>query len=304
VITRSETTLPTTFPRSRLGMMKRLRKIQSVTIILHSYPKLPMRNSHSLLILFSILSLFYQLVSAEPVDRNQLLDEASRFFQQATQLEDQTQSAELYNKALIRFEKLVQDGVVNGKLYYNLGNTYFQLHDLGRAIVNYRRALAYLPEDDNLRQNLRYAESQQPDRIEPKQEAMIAKTLLFWHYDLSARFRLILLAFANAAFWCVLAMKLYRRQGLWWPLAVTMAFSLMMGGSLLYERLGHHPGGVLISPETMARKGDGQAYSPSFNEPLHAGLLFSLVEKRGEWLYIELVDGRRCWVPADSAEMI
>jgi len=260
-----------------------------------------MRISLFLLILFSLFSL---PVTAEPLDRNQLLDEASRFFQQATQLDDQAQSADLYRKALIRFEKLVEDGVVNGKLYYNLGNTYFQLHDLGRAILNYRRALAYLPDDDNLRQNLRYAESQQPDRIEPKQEAMIAKTLLFWHYDLSARFRLILLALANAAFWGVLALKLYRRQGLWWGLAVTLALSLMMGGSLLYDRLGHRAGGVLVSPETTARKGDGQAYSPSFSAPLHAGLLFSLVEKREEWLYIELVDGRRCWVTTDSAEMI
>jgi len=260
-----------------------------------------MRISLLLLIFFCLFSL---PVSAEPLDRNQLLDEASRYFQQATQLDDQAQSAELYRKALLRFEKLVEDGVVNGKLYYNLGNTYFQLHDLGRAILNYRRAVALLPEDDNLRQNLRYAESQQPDRIEPKQETKIAKTLLFWHYDLSVRLRLILLALANAAFWGVLALKLYRRQGLLLPLAVTFVLSLLMGGSLLYERLGHHAGGVLITAATTARKGDGQAYSPSFSEPLHAGLLFSLVEKRGEWLYIELVDGRRCWVPADSAEMM
>jgi tetratricopeptide (TPR) repeat protein len=256
------------------------------------------------LFLLILLALFSTPVSSEPLDRNQLLAEASRFFQQATQLDDQTQSSELYQKALIRFEKLVQDGVVNGKLYCNLGNTYFQFHDLGRAILNYRRALAYLPEDDNLRQNLRYAETQQPDRIEPKQEALIAKALLFWHYDLSARLRLILLAVTNAAFWGLLALKLYRQQGLWPLLVLTLTLSLMMGGSLLYDRLGHPAAGVLISPETTARKGDGQAYSPSFSAPLHAGLMFSLVEKRGEWLYIELIDGRRCWVSAESAEML
>ncbi len=267
------------------------------------YP-MPMRIPHLLLILCVIFLLAPRPSAAGAIDRNQLLDEASRFFQQATQLEDQTQSAELYRKAQVRFEKLVQDGVVNGKLYYNLGNTYFQLHDLGRAILNYRRALLYLPADDNLRQNLRFVESQQPDRIEAKQETMIAKTLLFWHYDFPSRLRLVLLVVANAAFWGLLALKLHRRQGLWWPLAVSLTLSLMMGGSLLYDRFGRHAGGVMVSAETMARKGDGQAYSISFSEPLHAGLLFSLVEKRGEWLYIELVDGRRCWVPADSAEMI
>lgn len=257
-----------------------------------------------ILLLLTILALCALPVTAESIDRNQLLDEASRFFQQATQQDDQAQSAELYRKALLRFEKLVQDGVVNGKLYYNLGNTYFQLHDLGHAILNYRRALAFLPDDDNLRQNLRFAESQQPDRIEPQQEAMIAKTILFWHYDLSARWRLALLVVTNAACWGVLTLKLYRRPGLWWPLAVALTFSLLLGGSLLYEHLSQPVGGVLTSPETTARKGDGQAYSPSFSEPLHGGLPFTLVEKRGEWLHIELRDGRRCWVPTDSAEMI
>jgi len=194
--------------------------------------------------------------------------------------------------------------VRNGKLYYNIANTYFQLHDLGRAILNYRRGLLYLPDDENLRQNLRYAESQQPDRIEPKQEAMIAKTLFFWHYDFSARARLFLLMGANALFWSLLTRKFYRRQGPWWPLALTLTLSLLMGGSLLSDRLWHRAQGVVLVPETTARKGDGHAYSPSFNAPLHAGVLFSLVEKRGDWLYIELLDGRRCWVAAESAEMI
>lgn len=264
----------------------------------------PRRLAPILLTILALLLLPPIAVAAEPIDRDQLLDEASRFFQQATQSDDQGHSADLYRKAMIRFEKLIQDGVTNGKLYYNLGNTYFQLHDLGRAILNYRRALPYLPDDDNLRQNLRHAESQQPDRIEPKQEAMIAKTILFWHYDLPARLRLSLLTLANIAFWGLLALKLYRRQGPWWPLTLPLALILMMGGSLLYDRLGRHPSGVMLKAETMARKGDGQAYSVSFSEPLHAGLMFSLVEKRGDWLYIELADSRRCWVPADSAEML
>lgn len=263
-----------------------------------------MRPPHFLLIFCAIFFLSLRPSVADPLDRHQLLNEASRFFQQATAQREQTKSADLYRKAVLRFEKLIEDGVVNGKLYYNLGNTYFQLHDLGRAILNYRRALVYLPDDDNLRQNLRSAESLQPDRIEPKQEALIAKTLLFWHYDFSVRIRLILLAVANAAFWGLLALKLYRRQGLWAPLAMTLALSLMMAGSLSHGRLVAPKAGVLVSPETVARKGDGQAYSVSFSAPLHAGIVFSLVEKRGEWLYIELVDGRRCWVPAANAEMI
>lgn len=262
------------------------------------------RFSLFLAIILAALAGSLTCVRAEPVDRTQILDEASRFFQEASQSQDQAMSVDLYRKAMIRFEKLVQDGVVNGKLYYNLGNTYFRLNDLGRAIVNYRRAQVYLPDDDNLRQNLRFAESQQLDRIEPKQEAMIVKALLFWHYDFSARLRLILLAVSNAGLWGLLALSVYRRRAFWLPMAAALALVLMMAGSFAYERFSPQIKGVIVAKEAVARKGDGAAYSPSFTEPLHAGLTFSLVEKRGEWLYIELGDGRRCWVPADSAEMI
>ena len=264
-----------------------------------------MRISH----LLSILILILIVLSPRPAAAGQpgqglLLDEASRFFQQASQLEDGGKDAELYRKAQIRFEKLVADGVVNGKLYYNLGNTYFRLHDLGRAVLNYRRALRYLPEDDNLRQNLLAARGQQQDRIEPRQEAMIAKTLFFWHYDLSPRSRLLLLAMANLALWGGLGLRVHRRRSPWWPLVVALLLATMMAGSLLHERFGRPAGGVLVAAETVARKGDGLAYGPSFTAPLHSGLEFSLVEKRGEWLYIELADGRRCWVSTEDAEII
>jgi len=264
-----------------------------------------MRISCLIPILFvSLISLITRPAAAGQLDQGLILEEASRFFQQASQLEDEAQSADLYRKAQIRFEKLVADGVVNGKLYYNLGNTYFRLHDLGRAVLNYRRALRYLPEDDNLRQNLQAARNQQQDRIEPKQEAMIIKTLLFWHYDLSPRARLILLVMVNLGLWGGLGLRVYRQQGQWWPLAVALLLTMMMTGSLLYDHFGRHANGVLVAAETMARKGDGLAYGPSFSAPLHAGLEFSLVEKRGEWLYIELADGRRCWVQVEDAEII
>ena len=238
--------------------------------------------------------------------RQQLLSEANGFFRRASQTEDPAQAAGLYQQALIRFEKLVhEEGVRNGGLYYDLGNSYFQLHDLGRAILNYRRAQLYLPSDENLRQNLAAARRQQPDRLAPQPEVAVAKTILFWHYDLSARLRLWALVAANACFWAGLGLQLYRRRRPFpWPVTLALALSVLLSASLLYEHFDRQRAGVLVAAETTARKGDGQAYAASFDAPLHAGVEFTLVERRGDWLYIELADGRRCWVEADSAELL
>ncbi len=237
--------------------------------------------------------------------RQRLLSEANGFFRRASQTDDPAQAAGLYQQALIRFEKLVHEGVRNGGLYYDLGNSYFQLHDLGRAILNYRRAQLYLPGDENLRQNLAAARGQQPDRIKPQQEVAVAKTILFWHYDLSARLRLWALVTANACFWAGLGLQLYRRRRPFpWPVALALALSVLLSASLLYEHFDRQRAGVLVAVETTARKGDGQAYAVSFDAPLHAGVEFTLVERRGDWLYIELADGRRCWVETASAELL
>lgn len=235
-----------------------------------------------------------------------LFAEANDYFRQANESTVPEEAAALYRKALVRFEKIVQSGNKNGKLYYNIGNTYFRLNDLGRAILNYKRAERLIGSDENLRQNLAYALSRQPDKIELKQEERILKTVLFWHYDIPLRARLLIFAVCNALLWGVLAVRFFwPRFGLGWPIAISVTLVLLVGGSVAYElTAGAKAQGVLVSQEVVARKGDGAAYNPSFEAPLHAGLVFSLLEDRGDWLHVELENGQNCWVPRGSAELL
>ena len=62
--------------------------------------------------------------------------------------------------------------------------------------------------------------------------------------------------------------------------------------------------GVVVVSETVARQGDGRSYEPSFEDPLHSGTEFRLLEERPDWLQVELPDGRRCWLLAADVELI
>ncbi len=259
-----------------------------------------------------MISLACSVVLAAPeanfvqADNSTLLQEANDFFRQAGENADPDKAAELYTKALRRYEHITHNGMRNGKLYYNIGNAYFRLHSLGRAILNYRKAHRYLPNDENVNHNLAFALSQQPDKIIPKQETQIMKTLLFWHYDLSSELRWWIFGVAYLIFWLMIFIRLMRggrSPGL--ASLLPLLFAFLMGTSLLADHFWPpKPAGVLVASEVVARKGDGLSYLPSFTEPLHAGLDFSLVEKRNSWLLIELRDGRHCWVPEDSAALI
>ena len=59
-----------------------------------------------------------------------------------------------------------------------------------------------------------------------------------------------------------------------------------------------------MAEEVTARKGDSTSYEASFQDPLHAGAEFLLVEERNDWVHVELPDGRRCWLPAQSIAMV
>ncbi|MBU0676290.1 MAG: tetratricopeptide repeat protein [Proteobacteria bacterium] len=239
-------------------------------------------------------------------DRQQLMQEASELFREANQVapSDADQARELYEKSLLRYRKLAEAGG-NGKLYYNIGNTYFRLHDLGRAILNYRRAQLYLPDDENLRQNLAFVESRRVDRIERKEKEKVLETLFFFHYDLPLPVRVTIVVVAASLFWLLLIGRLLTPLISIWLPAVSLTIVLLFVGSVAFDSFYPPPSpGVIVAPEVTARKGDGVNFSPSFTEPLHAGTDFTLVEDRGSWRHIELADGRRCWVEAFAIDLV
>ena len=220
---------------------------------------------------------------------------------------DPEAARDLYERAALRFERLAAEGgLENGKLYYNIGNAYFRMGDLGRAILNYRRAARYIPNDPNLKQNLSFARSQQTDKIEETQQARVFKTLLFWHYDFSPNTRALVFAFCYGLFWLAALIHLFNRRIPRWVFVCTAVLGILFFGSIAYETIQYsrHPGGVILSEEVVARKGDGPAYQPSFKAPLHEGTEFTLIDKRGGWYQIELPDARRCWIPEESTELL
>jgi len=243
-------------------------------------------------------------------EKKELYNQGTEFFHQATELTetDPVAARELYEKALVRFQRLVEQGdVSNGKLYYNIGNIHFLLDDIGRAILNYRRAGQYIPNDSNLAKNLAYARSMRQDKLAIKDKEKILQILFFFHYDLGVKTRLALFGFAYVFFWIFAGTKIFsRRPFTSWGLGVTLVFALLFGSSLFVEsRESTKNGeGVILAPEVIARQGDAESYQPSFEAPLHSGAEFILLEKRGAWWRIELPDGRSCWIPSHSAELV
>ncbi|NOY69375.1 MAG: hypothetical protein GXP53_07785, partial [Deltaproteobacteria bacterium] len=239
-----------------------------------------------------------------------LFYKANEIFLQAnrTAQKDREKAKSLYLRAAMTYEQITgPTGIENGRLYYNTANAFFRAGDTGRAILNYLRAKAYIPNDKNLRDNLAYARATRQDRIIEKTETRVFKTLFFWHYDLPVTVRIIVFEIFFALIWILSAGRRFFKKAVPAALLYMAVFiSIMFGASLCataYAQKTVRPG-VIVDESVTARKGNGESYAKSFDRRLHAGTEFVLIEKRGNWLNVSLPDGRTCWVPAQSAEMV
>ena len=234
---------------------------------------------------------------------------AEKAFGRAIELDmtDPEAASDYYRKAILHYERLVASGVRNGKLYYNIGNAWFRLDDMGRAIINYKRSGLYNPADPILEQNIQFARSRRVNRIEAQQRDRVFKTLFFIHYDVPTRVRFGIFLGAFVLLWGAAILAVFYRRGWVRTLIISLAVvCVIFLVSLISEKVAmtRDPAGVVIAPEVTARKGDGETYQPSFTAPLYSGTEFDLLEQRTDWWYVELEDGARCWIPSWGGELV
>jgi tetratricopeptide (TPR) repeat protein len=241
--------------------------------------------------------------------KKELFEQANGYFQQANSANDLKQAKSLYEKSILNYQKIIEDGnVKNSRLYYNLANAYFLDGKLGRAILNYRKAEKLDSSDENIKKNLEFARSRRIDKVTVNTEKKVMQTLFFWHYDFSLKTKSIL----TCIFFGILCLcaALTVRRGLIGHLMIVLVIcgvlTIMFLASAVIETKNQNSRnyGVITAGEVVARQGDGQNYPPSFKESLHEGTEIQLIESRPRWYHIKLTDESTAWIPSDTAELI
>lgn len=77
---------------------------------------------------------------------------------------DSAYMADEYAKAAELYLKAINEDGASAKLYYNLGNSYYRLGEMGNAILAYERSLRLDPTDDATRDNLAFVNEKITDR--------------------------------------------------------------------------------------------------------------------------------------------
>ncbi len=224
----------------------------------------------------------------------------------------QAYEAGKFPEAASAYQQLVDQGTKNGELYYNLGNAYFKQGDLGRAILNYRRAARLLPRDSDVQANLTLAFSQTKD-----QQAQAGGTTISRLTKLAERWlTLNEMAVIALSLWfgvSILLLALSKehpprlKEGLQYGVIVTvlaLCLSVAALGSRLYEEW-TEPAGIVVANAVDVTSGPGKQYTTEFT--LHSGTEIKLLEYRGEWVRLALAsEGEQLqgWMPTQAVEAV
>ncbi len=220
---------------------------------------------------------------------------AAAAFQQAQQAFDAAKTPTDYLLAASLFQKIVDQGLESGAVYYDQGNAYMRGSQRGRAIACYRQAKRYRPRDPRLEANLQFALGSET----PRAPRPLVEYVFFWQDWLSYPGKFQLSSIGAAVTLTLGVAGLFLTSALWRRAAIgCLAITFIVGCSAMYDwyRFEQVRHGVVATREVIARKGNADSYEPALTAALPEGTEFTVVEQRGDWLLVRLPAGPEGWL--------
>ena len=222
---------------------------------------------------------------------------------------DSLYAAEHYQEAAKQYEALLKQGV-SSDLYYNLGNCYYRMDDITRAVLNYERAQLLSPGDRDIRLNLQMARSKTIDKIVPESEMFFVT----WYHSLVnlmsvdgwARMALVSLVIA-----IILALAYLFSDRIWLRKVgffVGLLFLVVFALSNLFayqqkQALVERSGAIVIRSAATVKSTPANNGTDLFI--LHEGTKVTITDNTmKEWCEIRVADGKEGWLPTKDLEVI
>ena len=203
------------------------------------------------------------------------------------------QEAELKLKeAASQYETILTHGFEHGQIYYNLGNTYYRKGELGRAILNYRKAQRHIPRNADLNANLRLVKNSTTDKELPNEIPVVIRRMFFWFFLLSVN-ELIAVAVSLYVVLMMLVFFLIILKYEWLKrLMIGFSAGLFIAvvslGIKIYIEQGVSRG-VIITTKCQVRYGPGEEYEPKFE--VHNGAECLIKGEKDDWYNVYVYVG-------------
>jgi tetratricopeptide (TPR) repeat protein len=205
-----------------------------------------------------------------------------------------------YEEALASYEKLLQEGIENHTLYYNIGNSYFKLNKIGRAILYYKKAHKLAPLDRDITFNLNLARARRIDVIKKLESPFLARIFLSLTHMTSVNTLTIITSSLYFMILIFLIIWLFIKFPSVRYINMTLTFLFLLSFSILEFNIKEcrKKEGVLLTAMEDVKSGPSDDYTLVFT--IHEGMEFVILEEEKGWARIVLPNGLEGWLKIEG----
>ncbi len=213
-----------------------------------------------------------------------------------------------YQIAKEEYMKLVNEDVENYELFYNLGNTYFKLNDLGNARLYYEKAAKFEPLNQELNENITMLMANIKDKEEVERsfiETLLRKIYYTFSINLLGVFAVIffILMMAFIVFLIMSRSAVLKRIVKVFLVIFAVIFFLVTVTEVMRIRDFYADNNAVILDEVViAYIGPNEDFPQVFT--IHEGLKVSIERFDNEWVLIKLPSGNGGWVLTSALGII
>ena len=206
------------------------------------------------------------------------------------------------------YQQLVNSGIQNSDLDYNLGNAYFKMGELGEAIFYYKQAQSLAPRDADIAANLDLARSQTMDKYDRGTGNVavdLANLTRSWLTENELGAAALLFWFGFALLWIARRFngggtRPILSYGLALVTVLLFGSGLLFGSRLIADRV--QTEGVIVADEIDVTSAPGAGAIIEFT--LHSGAEVNVMEQRSGWARLALPgEHLQGWVPQDTIQI-
>ena len=212
-------------------------------------------------------------------------------------------------QAIDGYNQVLNLGIENADLYYNLGCAHLKLTELGPAILNFERALEMKPFNRKIRHNLKLAQGLTEDDFSLIQGFFLVR----WFEKLTSLFSSNLWAiFSICLFSCTVASIfgwLFFQHLPWKKTAfiigiccLFLSVGAMVLGNWKSSLEKNNPWAIIMKSETPLLIAPDTASKEILS--IHEGLKVKIINQIGDWYKIELTNKEVGWVLQTTLERI
>lgn len=215
-----------------------------------------------------------------------------------------------YLTAIRMYEEILKDKGFSAGLYMNMGNAYYKIDEIAKAILNYERAYLLDPSDSNIKFNLELARTKTVDRVVPINQLF----LIVWVNKLISvlntnQWSVMIIIFFIVSLLSLAVYFFTKRRTIkkisFYFLSVFFVFSILsyIFASTQMNSLKHRDTAIIMSPSVTVKSTPSDSGTELFI--IHEGRKVKILDNSmKEWVEIELEDGNTGWIQVKDMEII